>query len=65
MTTDDFLGMELPESTKINFISIVYQTKKAILFNNGNGNFWIPKSIILDISDGFVKYENIISIKYI
>ena len=30
----------------ISFIEIVAQTKKAVLFCNKNGSFWLPKSII-------------------
>jgi hypothetical protein len=41
----------------ISFIEIVARTKKAVLFRNKNGSFWLPKSII-DIDEG----EKIVSV---
>lgn len=37
-------------STTINY-NKVHETEKALLLNDGNGNFWIPKSVFTKVSD--------------
>lgn len=41
----------------INFDRVVNQTPKAVLYSDGDGTFWVPRSLIVDSNDRQVCIE--------
>lgn len=51
----------------IEYDEVLHETEKAILFEDSNGKFWLPKSKILthDLANKRVRYINVVEITYI
>lgn len=55
---------EPPDEETEMYDKIVHQTEKAILFQQGKYKFWLPKSIITEMNENSVSFQDVIEIDF-